>query len=85
MPRLRVIVLDQTEDDPNTYNYIIWADLPMPPTALYQRQINVARWPPLKATQICKNGSVIERFGQASNDRTSLSPIHVRPNFSLFA
>ena len=28
MPRLNVIVLDQHADDPNTYNVILWGDVP---------------------------------------------------------
>jgi hypothetical protein len=67
MPRLRVIVLDETRDDPDTYNVLFWADVPPARQSRYADPAKVSAW--AGATQAdndaLKSGAVVEQAGVA--------------------
>jgi hypothetical protein len=44
MPRLRVIILDQTSDDANTYNCVMWADVPAARQSYYANANAKSAW-----------------------------------------
>jgi hypothetical protein len=44
MPRLNVIVLDQTAEDSNTYNVVLWADVPVARQTHYARAGATSAW-----------------------------------------
>jgi hypothetical protein len=44
MPRLNVIVLDQHGDDPNTYNVVLWADVPAARQSRYANANAKSAW-----------------------------------------
>jgi hypothetical protein len=65
MPRLRVIILAQTPDDPNTYQAALWADVPAARQSYYAKQNSayVSAWSGATAadnTNI-QNGSMVEQ------------------------
>jgi len=63
MPRLNVIVLDQHRDDANTYNVVLWADVPVARQTQYASTGAKSAWSGATAqdnTNIA-SGSVAER------------------------
>jgi hypothetical protein len=62
MPRLNVIVLDQTPTDPNTYRVVFWADVPMARQTYYANAAATSAWKDATAAdnQALQNGSVVE-------------------------
>ena len=71
MPRLRVIILDQTVDDPNTFNVLYWADVPAARQSHYadtsSPPTKMSAWPLATAADnaALQNGSMVEQHGQA--------------------
>lgn len=65
MPRLNVIILDQQASDPNTYNYVLWADVPAARQAHYATANATSRWTgaTTQDNTNLQNGSVAEQFG----------------------
>jgi hypothetical protein len=67
MPRLRVIILNETADDPDTYNVLFWADVPTARQSHYADPNKVSAW--LNATtadnDALKSGAVVEQQGIA--------------------
>ena len=64
MPRLRVIFLAATPDDPNTYQAALWADVPSSRQPFYANTNAKSVWPGATATdnQNLQNGSVVEQL-----------------------
>jgi len=63
MPRLNVIILDQHPDDINTYNCVLWADVPAARQTHYTKPTGtVSAWPGATAADNTNlvNGSVAE-------------------------
>jgi hypothetical protein len=71
MPRLRVIILDATQDDPDTYNVLFWADVPSARQIRYADPAKVSAWP--DATQAdndaLKSGAMVEQRGVARHSQ----------------
>jgi len=67
MPRFNVIVLDQTADDPNTYRFIMWADVPAARQSRYafnSTSTNVSAWTSASTadSDAIKSGAVAEKM-----------------------
>jgi len=64
MPRLNVIVLDQTPDDASTYNVLFWADVPAARQSFYANASAKSRWNAATAADntALQNGSVVEKL-----------------------
>jgi len=63
MARLRVIILDQHAEDTNTYNVVLWADVPSARQSFYVKPATfVSAWPGAQTTDntALQNGSVSE-------------------------
>jgi len=62
MPRLRVIILDATAEDSDTYNIVLWADVPAGRASWYAKTGAVSAWKDATATDntAIANGSVAE-------------------------
>jgi hypothetical protein len=65
MPRLRVIILDKSLDDPDTFNLIFWVDVPAARQQFYADANKVSAW--RNATtpdnDALKSGAVVEKSG----------------------
>jgi len=82
MPRFNVIVLDQTADDPNTYRFVMWADVPAARQSRYAFTStstgNVSAWTGASTSDndSLKSGAVTERLlTQRVTPGTSLAAI----------
>jgi hypothetical protein len=64
MPRLNVVILDQDPSDPNTYNFLMWADVPAARQSFYARPGAVSAWNGAIATDntALQNGSMVEKI-----------------------
>jgi|SRR5215472_14886434 len=62
MPRLNVIILDQHQDDPNTWNAVLWADVPTARQVRYANPDAKSAWSGATAADNTnlQNGSVVE-------------------------
>jgi hypothetical protein len=62
MPRLRIIVLDQPDGNPNSYNVVFWADVSAARQSFYANTAATSAWAGATATDIqaLQNGSVVE-------------------------
>jgi hypothetical protein len=65
MPRLNVIVLDRPGDDPNTYNYVFWADVPAARQVRYASSTIVSAWTAASSADNAnlQSGAVVEQTG----------------------
>jgi len=66
MPRFNVIVLDQTPDDPNTYRFAMWADVPAARQSRYastSTSTTFSAWTSASTadTDALKSGAVVEK------------------------
>lgn len=64
MPRLRVILLDKDRNDPRTYQYALWADVPAARRPFYARPAGtVSEWNGALAADNAKlvTGEMVER------------------------
>ena len=63
MPRLRVVILDQTLDDVNTYRFMMWADVPAARQQYYANASAKSAWNGATAADNTnlQNGSVVEQ------------------------
>jgi hypothetical protein len=63
MPRLRVIFLAGTSDDPNTWQAALWADVPSSRQTFYANAGATSAWSGATATDNTnlQNGSVVEQ------------------------
>lgn len=63
MPRLRVIVLDQDQNDLNNYRYALWADVPVGRQTFYANPSAKSAWTGATTTDNTnlQNGSVVEQ------------------------
>src|SRR5215469_13283506 len=62
MPRLRVIILDQTREDASTYNVVLWADVPSARQSFYANAAAQSAWSGATTTdnQALQSGAVVE-------------------------
>jgi hypothetical protein len=62
MPRLRIIVLDQPDGNPNSYNVAFWADVPAARQGYYASTGAGSQWKDALPADIAalQNGSVVE-------------------------
>jgi len=65
MPRLRVIILNSTLEDPNTFQTVFWADVPTARQLHFADPNKKSAWPDATAAdnQALQNGSVMEQTG----------------------
>ena len=78
MPRLRVVILDQHPDDLNTYNVILWADVPAARQSMYADPNAKSAWSGATAADNTnlQNGSMSEsHFSQRIPAGTALAQI----------
>jgi|SRR5215469_16247050 len=63
MPRLRVVILDQTLDDANTYRFMMWADVPAARQQYYANANAKSAWNGATAADNTnlQTGSVVEQ------------------------
>jgi hypothetical protein len=63
MPRLRVIVLDQPNGNPLSYNAIFWADVPAARQPYYANPNATSAWLNVQAADLTalQNGSMVEQ------------------------
>lgn len=61
MPRLRIIMLDQ--DDPQTFRYVLWADVPLARQTFYANPSAASAWKEATAEDVAalRSGAVVER------------------------
>jgi hypothetical protein len=62
MPRLRVIVLDQPDANPNAYNVVFWADVPAARQTYYANANAKSLWQGAQAadTTALQSGAMVE-------------------------
>jgi hypothetical protein len=78
MPRLNIIVLDQTPEDANTYNFVLWADVPAARQTYYANPNAKSAWSGATTTDNTnlQTGLVAERvFAQRVQAGTTLAQI----------
>lgn len=66
MPRLRIIILERPDrDDPNTYNYVFWADVPIERQPFYAQAGKLSVWKDALTADSAAiaAGEVVERQG----------------------
>ena len=62
MPRLRIILLDQPQGNPSSYNVVFWADVPAARQTYYANANATSAWKGAQAADntALQNGSVVE-------------------------